>query len=64
MIDKTGSLDLFLYADDLKICNEINTDEDVEALQQDLDRLYDWTLTSQISSRKMCSYAPQVQIQE
>ena len=43
MIDKTGSLDLFLYADDLKIYNEINTDEDVEALQQDLDRLYDWT---------------------
>ena len=43
MIDKTGSLNLFLYADDLKIYNEINTDEDVEALQQDLDRLYDWT---------------------
>ena len=43
MIDKTGSLDLFLYADDLKIYNEINTDEDVEALQQDLERLYDWT---------------------
>ena len=43
MIDKTGSLDLFLYADDLKIYNEINTDEDVEALQQDLDRRYGWT---------------------
>ena len=39
MIDKTGYLDLFLYADDLKIYNEINTDEDVEALQKDLDRL-------------------------
>ena len=38
MIDKTGSLDLFLYADDLKMYNEINTDEDVEALQ-DLNRL-------------------------
>ena len=32
-----------MYADDLKLYREIKTDEDVEILQNDLDKLYDWT---------------------
>ena len=43
-MDKSGKSELFLYADDLKIFKEISSEEDAEALQQDLDRLYDWTL--------------------
>ena len=43
MVEKTGSTELFLYAIDLKIYNEIKSVEDAELLQQDLDRLYDWT---------------------
>ena len=43
MVEKAGSTELFLYADDLKIYNEIKSVEDAELLQQDLDRLYDWT---------------------
>ena len=47
MIDKTGSLDLFLYADDLKIYNEINTEitsrEDALILQSDLSLLEQWS---------------------
>ena len=35
LVDKSGKSELFVYADDLKIFKE--------ALQQDLDRLYDWT---------------------
>ena len=43
LVDKSGKSELFLYADDLKIYKEISSEEDAEALQQDLDRLYDWT---------------------
>ena len=43
MVEKAGLTELFLYADDLKIYNEIESVEDAELLQQDLDRLYDWT---------------------
>ena len=42
-MDKSGKSELFLYADDLKIFKEISSKEDAEALQQDLDRIYDWT---------------------
>ena len=42
-MDKSGKSELFLYADDLKIFKEISSEEDAEGLQQDLDRLYDWT---------------------
>ena len=38
-MDKSGKSELFLYADYL----EISSEEDAEALQQDLDSLYDWT---------------------
>ena len=40
MVEKAGSTYLFLYAEDLKIYNEIES-VDAELLQQDLDRLYD-----------------------
>ena len=42
-MEKAGTGDLYLYADDLKVFNEISSDEDVDKLQCDLDRLYDWT---------------------
>ena len=34
---------MYLYADDLKVFNEICLDEDVDKLQYDIDKLYDWT---------------------
>ena len=34
---------MYLYADDLKVFNEICSDEDVDKLQYDIDKLYDWT---------------------
>ena len=43
LVDKSGKSELFLCADDFKIFKEISSEEDAEALQQDLDRLYDWT---------------------
>ena len=43
LVKKSGSKDLFLYADNLKIFNEIKGEEDVESLQKLLDKLYDWT---------------------
>ena len=43
MVEKAGKSELFLYADDLKIFKEIKSEEDSEILQQDLDRLYDWS---------------------
>ena len=43
MVEKAGSSEMFLYADDLKIFKDIKSEEDVTALQQDLDNLYDWT---------------------
>ena len=43
MVEKAGSTELFLYAVDLMICNEIESVEDANILQQALDKLYDWT---------------------
>ena len=34
---------MYLYADDLKIFREITCEEDTEALQLSLDKMYDWT---------------------
>ena len=42
LVEKSGSKDLFLYADYLKIFNEIKGKEDVESLQKRLDKLYYW----------------------
>ena len=42
MVEKARVTELFLYADDLKIYDEIES-VDAELLQQDMDRLYDWT---------------------
>ena len=43
MITKAESPNMFLYSDDLKIFRQINSIEDGETLQNDLDNLYDWT---------------------
>ena len=43
MVDKAGSLEIYHYADDLKIYNEIKSSDDVEDLQNGLNNLYDWT---------------------
>ena len=43
MVDKAGSLEIYLYADDLKIYNEIKSSDDVEDLQNGLDNLFVWT---------------------
>ena len=42
LVDKSGKSELFLYADDLEIFKE-KFRRRRQALQQDLDRLYDWT---------------------
>ena len=34
---------MYLYADNLKVFNEICSDEDVDKFQYDIDELYDWT---------------------
>ena len=43
MVDKAGSSEIYLYAEDLKIYNGIKSSDDVEDLQNGLDNLYDWT---------------------
>ena len=43
LVDKAGTANLFLYADDLKIFKEISSEEDAESLQEDLYKLYNWT---------------------
>ena len=51
LVEKSESKDLFLYADDLKIFNEIKGEEDVESLQITLDKLYDWAQYSLLKCR-------------
>ena len=43
MVVKSGNSDMYLYADDLKIFNEIKGEEDIETQQQHLEKLYDWS---------------------
>ena len=43
MVVKSGGSDLYLYAGDLKLFNEIKGEEDIESLQQDMETLYDWS---------------------
>ena len=43
MVQIAGASEIYLYADDLKMYREINTEEDAQELQNDLDILYDWT---------------------
>jgi len=43
MIEKAEDANMYLYADDLKLFREIANDEDCDKLQNDVDRLYDWT---------------------
>ena len=46
MVEKTENAEIYLYADDLKLYQQINNDSDAENLQNDVDKLYDWTTYS------------------
>ena len=51
MVEESGVSDVYLYADDTKIFNEIHCQQDIDDLQQDLSRLFNWT---KVPSRGMC----------
>ena len=46
MVEESGVSDVYLYADDTKIFNEIHCQQDIDDLQQDLNRLFNWTKES------------------
>ena len=46
MVEESGLSDVYLYADDTKIFNEIHCQQDIDDLQQDLNRLFNWTRES------------------
>ena len=50
MVKLAERAELFLYADDFKLFKEINSPDDAEALQEDLDTLYDWSNYSFITT--------------
>jgi len=43
MVEKVDDSGVYLFADDLKVFQEISSDEDSEILQQKIDRIHDWT---------------------
>lgn len=43
MIEIVGTSNIYLYADDLKLYQEINSEESVNSSQSKLDKMYDWT---------------------
>ena len=43
LIEKSNSKNMYVYADDLKIFEEIKGAEDADGLQKEIDTLYDWT---------------------
>ena len=43
LIEKSNSKNLYVYADDLKIFEEIKGAEDADGLQKEIDTLHDWT---------------------
>ena len=43
MIEKANSPNLYLYADDVKTFQRIESTDDINDLQEHIDRLYDWT---------------------
>ena len=43
LIEKSNSKNLYVFADDLKIFEEIKGAEDADGLQKEIDTLYDWT---------------------
>jgi len=43
MVEKVETEGLFLFADDVKVFKEITTQDEEEALQDILDKMYDWT---------------------
>lgn len=49
LVDKTGSVDIFLYADDVKLFKEIISFDDEQELQKGLDTIYDWSKYSLIN---------------
>ena len=46
MVEESGVSDVYLYADDTKIFNEIHCQQDIDDLQQDLNHLFNWTKES------------------
>ena len=46
MVEECGVSDVYLYADDTMIFNEIHCQQDIDDLQQDLSRLFDLTKES------------------
>ena len=49
LVDKTGDLDIFLYADDLKLFKVIKSYDDEKTLQKRIDIIYDWSKYSLIN---------------
>ena len=69
MLEITNAEDIYLFADDTKLDNEISSQEDIYDLQADIDGLYDWTLYSLLGfhpgkcdamrvSRGVCNHGP------
>ena len=46
LIQKSEAKNMYLYADDIKIFNEIRSEEDIQELQLTIDKMYDWTFYS------------------
>ena len=43
MLEITNADDIYLFADDTKLFNEISSEDDISVLQHEVDNLYDWT---------------------
>ena len=43
MLEKVEQLKSYLYSDDLKVFMEISSEEESQLLQDNLDKMYDWT---------------------
>ena len=41
-IDENVELEISLFCDDTRVMKPVNNETDVETLQDDLDRLYEW----------------------
>ena len=48
LVENSDAENLYLFADDLKLFDEIKGEDDVENMQSNLDQLYDWTCYSML----------------